>query len=360
MNLTLNDKKILYVLNVDSSLSIVAIEKITKIPRNVITNRLKKLEISKIIKAYKLNINYKLLGFEEFEVYLRLMGNDNKKKKELIQKLTEHKNISWIGTCFGNYDLKLSLYAKNNQELYSILLDALNGYKEYIKAQEIVSVTRKYKMDKSLFLSTILKEQINFDINKSINSKITIEQSNKQHDKEKQNNKQNKAQKIENKLKLNYKTEQLDSVDKTLILELSKNPRSKLITLANATNLSIQGVKNRITSLQKRQIIFGSSALINGQILNNIWATCLFKLTLDESQEILLEKYILTMSGTTSAVRLIGRWDLGITFFSISIDDLQTKINDFKAAFKDQIKDYDSLIILENFKYPKLPQCVLE
>ena len=103
-----------------------------------------------------------------------------------------------------------------------------------------------------------------------------------------------------------------------------------------------------------------TKTLINGQTLGFVWATCLFKLNLTEEQEEILERYILNMAGTTSAVRLIGRWDLGITFFSESVQELQTNMNDFKSAFKDGIKDYDSLIILDSYKYPLIPTCVLE
>jgi len=80
---------------------------------------------------------------------------------ELLHLFIENRNVSWIGTCFGNYDIKMSFYAHNNQEFQDVLSSALSGYKEHIKAQEVVGITKKYKMDNTLFLSMVLKENFN-------------------------------------------------------------------------------------------------------------------------------------------------------------------------------------------------------
>ncbi|MGV8168635.1 MAG: Lrp/AsnC family transcriptional regulator [Candidatus Nanoarchaeia archaeon] len=329
------DKKILFAVNNEARQPLSKIASETNLPRHVVKRRLEQLEKTKIIKAYKLKINHQLLGQEEYEVYLRLMDFDGQRTKKLIKSLVANNHVSWIGLCFGNYDLKISFYAKNNKEFFGILSESLTGFRDIIKAQETLSLTKKYKMDSSLFLETILKEK--FSPNTK-NEKVFISK------------------------KRTKKTEKviLDSNDKKLISLLSKKPTATLSELSKELNMSLQGVKNRLEALYAQKIILGTSALINGQALGFIWATCLFKLALDENGEEELEKYTLTMSGTTSAVRLLGKWDLGVTFFSESIKDLQESINDFKAKFKDNIKDYDSLIILESYKYPLIPECILE
>jgi Lrp/AsnC family transcriptional regulator, leucine-responsive regulatory protein len=330
--LDIKDKKILHLINKDARISLADISRETNTQRNVVKAKLLRLEREKIIKSYKLNLDYKLLGFEEYEVYLRLSGVDNDSMEKIIKSLIRNKNVSWIGVCFGNYDIKLSLYAKNNQDFHEILNNTLSGFKEHIKAQEIVGITKKYKMDTTLFLSRILKENFNPFFIKD---------------------EKNEAQKTTKRIVLSLR-------DKKIINYLSHNSRATLSELSKETNMTVQGVKNRFDALLEKKIILGTKALINGQTLGFIWATCLFKLNLNEEQEEILERYILGMSGTTSAVRLIGRWDLGITFFSESTKDLQKNINDFKSAFKDSIKDYDSLIILDSHKYPSIPECVLE
>ncbi len=328
--LDVKDKQILHSLSNNARVSFSDLSRISGIPRNIVKNRITNLEKNKIIKAYKLTVNYKLLGFEEYEVYLRLSGVDKEKMESIINSFINHKNVSWIGVCFGNYDIKMSFYARNNHEFQDVLTDALSGFKEHIKAQETVGITHKYKMDNTLFLNTILREKFNpFTKNEEL-------------------------------LKENKKRTTLDDKDRKIMLALSKNPKANLSELSKATNLTIQGAKNRLDSLYSRNIIMNTKTLINGQTLGFVWATCLFKLNLTEEQEEILERYILNMAGTTSAVRLIGRWDLGITFFSESVQELQTNMNDFKSAFKDGIKDYDSLIILDSYKYPLIPTCVLE
>jgi DNA-binding Lrp family transcriptional regulator len=327
------DKKIISSLIRDASLSFAEIEKETKIPRYVVANRIKKLEKKEIIKAYKLSVNYKILGLEEFEIHLRLMGIDEQKMVEIIKNIEKNPHVSWIGRCFGNYDLKINVFAKSNSELYTIVNDALKEYREFIKAQEISSITKKHKTDKTSFLRTILESN-------------TLSVS------------EEKGKKESEKIRSSDSTPKLDSVDLGIIKHLGKNPRIKLTELSKKTNLTVQGVKNRINSLYSRKIILGSSALLNGQKLGYIWATCLFKITLTEEQEKPLEQHIYSLPNASSAVRLLGKWDLGITFFDTSVKALQERINEFKGMYKDNIKDYDSFIILDIYKYPELPECI--
>jgi Lrp/AsnC family leucine-responsive transcriptional regulator len=330
LNLDSKDKKILGALNEDARLTNSEIAKKFNIPRHIIKRRIEKLEHDKVIKAYKLKLNYKLLGWQEYEVYLRLMAQDKQKVDELIKALIKNKHVSWIGTCFGNYDIKMSFYARDNQDFYKIFSSSLKGYKAHIKTHEVLIITKKYKMDPSLFLGTVLNDKFV--------PKINIPSAGIPPTKP---------------LFLNEK-------DLKLIELLGVNPKTTLSSLSITLGITLQGVKKRISSLEKRNIFLGTSALINGQTLGFIWSTCLFKLSLNDEQEEDLEKYISGMSGTTSAVRLLGKWDLGVTFFSETIKDLQQNISNFKTRFKECIIDYDSLIILENYKYPEIPKCVLE
>lgn len=325
------DKIILVVLNRDASLSFTDIEKETKIPRHVVANRIRKLEKGKIIKAYKLDINYRLLGWEEFEVHLRLMGVDDNKMLEIISDIQKNHHVSWIGTCFGNYDIKINVFAKNNSECYSIVNECLKKHREYVHAEEITSITLKLKTDGNVFLRSLL------DMNE-----LHIEAGKRRERTE------------------NSAAHSLDDTDKIIIRDMGKNARVRLTELSKAAGLTIQGTKNRIDSLYSRKIILGSTTLIHGPSLGKIWGTCLFKMNLNIEQEKALEKHLYSLRNTSSAVRLIGKWDLGITFFDRSVKALQAQINDFKGMFKDNIKEYDAFLILDIYKYPQLPECIFE
>lgn len=324
------DKKILFVLNKDARIPLSKIAKLTSTPRHVVANHLNRLEKTKIIKAHKLKINYTLLGWQEYEVYLRLTGANKDKIDALRDSLVKNKHVSWVGFCFGNYDIKMSFYARDNPDFYNIFSDSLKGYRDLITSHETVSITKKYKIDSSLFLGSILKEKFNPNIITKTEGSFSGEQT------------------------------LLDHKDKETLLALGKDPQMSFSELSKHIKTTLQGAKKRVASLERKKIILGTSALINGQKLGFVWATCLFKLNLGEVQEEKLEKYVLCMSGMTTAVRLLGKWDLGISFFSKSIKDLQQSINDFKAIFKDCIRDYDALIILESYKYPLIPECVFE
>jgi DNA-binding Lrp family transcriptional regulator len=328
------DKKILTLLVNDSSLSYSEIQKETKIPAYVVANRIRKLEKSTIIKGYKLLINYPLFGFEEFEVYLRLMGADTKKTLDIIHDLEKDPHVSWIGTCFGSYDLKLNVLAQSNAELYSTLYELFKKHRDLIKGEEISSITKKHKSDKLIFIRSILQDE-------TLSIKDISEQ------------KQYKTA-----IEARKKTFILDKTDLTIIKTLGLNPRIRLSELAKITKLTLQGVKNRVDALKQKRVILGSSTLINGQALGFVWSTCLFRTNLSEVQEEILKKHIYTLKNTSSAVRLIGKWNLGITFFEKNIDAVQQRINEFKGMFKDNIEGYDSLVILEIYKYPKLPECL--
>ncbi len=116
------------------------------------------------IKSFSLRVNYELLGFEEFNLFLRLKNMDSKKFEEFIQYLKEHKNITWIGESFGKYDLKVSIITKNTKDMNNIINQISNKYSQFIDLIDYLIIIDKFKASTNLFLQNLFEKDIKLDL----------------------------------------------------------------------------------------------------------------------------------------------------------------------------------------------------
>jgi DNA-binding Lrp family transcriptional regulator len=331
IKLDLKDKKILFMLSNDASLNYSKIAKHLRMSRDVVVNRIKKLEQEGIIKAYKLGLNYKLLGYDEYDVYIKLVGVNAKIQQEIIHEFESNKYVSWIGSCFGNYDLRISIQAKTNEQALIVISHILSKYRDHVQDQEIVSLTKKYKLNAEVFVVDLFKELKEFKIPEKRLKRIDV------------------PGKIS-----------LDKEDRELIKILNSNPTASLVNIAAKIGMTPEGVKYKITRLKEQGVITRIYAIIDGNKLDRMWCTFVFKININEDLEKEVESYLLSMKNATAAVRLMGKWDLGLTIYAPSIREINEVLNGFKNKFKDHIKDYDALIIMDIYKYPHIAEGVLE
>lgn len=320
------DQKILINLSQNLRIPISLLAKKVHMSREAVVYRINRMEQNKIIKGYKLNINSKLLGYKEYDIYLKVLSIEKKIFDEMIKDLVANKFITWVGTTFGGFDVRVSMLAIDNEQVQNNLEEFFTKYSRSIEKKEIVEVIKKYKLQPEVFIKEIFP-----DI-KLKNSPKLINIFNKQ-------------------TKVN-----LDLKDKQLLIEMGKNPLISFVNLAKTMKITPEGVSARYKNLQKNGTIKGSFVLINGPKLGYLWGVINFRIHgLNNEKEKEIERFISNLKGVTSAVRLFGEWDFGITLFAKSLDEFQEKSMKIKAQFTD-IKDSRTMIILDTFKYPTLAE----
>jgi len=121
------DMLILRTLKKDSKLSTYQVSKKTGIPMTTVHNRIKKLEGSKIIKAYTIDVDYEKLG-RDVIVYLLTTYDLNEMEKkgfkldDLTKTLKSIPQIEDIAYVTGRFDIILKVRLKNIKNLRSLVL----------------------------------------------------------------------------------------------------------------------------------------------------------------------------------------------------------------------------------------------
>jgi len=147
MKLDSKDKKILEQLQTNARQSIAQISKKTKLPRDVVVYRIKKLENSGVIRSHQTMLNPKKLGYPLY-VYALFACYNIKPEEEarLVNYLKAHKQIVYVAKNSGKYDFTVGVCAKDYLEFDNILREIRQKFTDVIKDIESLPTIKEYKL----------------------------------------------------------------------------------------------------------------------------------------------------------------------------------------------------------------------
>lgn len=306
------DRKIISYLFQDSRMPASTIGKHVELSKESVRKRINNLKEKKYIQFFRTNINLHHFNLKKFDIYIRLSAQSA--QKTTLTKLNNIKNVNWIGTCFGTYDIRCSAIAPNIEYLTKQLGRIKQEAKEIIICQ--------------------VETQIKIDYHK-LNAEI-FEVKTK------------RIKKIQEKIKAHN----TDTLDKNIINTILCNARMPLVNIANKYKKDSKVIQYRIKKLKKANIIKSYTPDINGAEFGYIWGVILVKLNSFPDEKIKQKLNIFAAQHKISTCSfLLGSWDLSINLFAKDIAELSTIMNSFKEAFAQDIIEYNPLIIFE--KFPK-------
>ena len=142
------DKKILEQLQKNCRQTIAQIAKKTKLPRDVIVYRIKKLENSKVIREHHTLLNPQKLGYPLY-VYVLFFCYNLKPEKEtkFINYLKKHKQIIYVAKNSGKYDFTIGVCAHDYMQFDEIIRNIRQKFTDIIKDIESLPTVQEYKHD---------------------------------------------------------------------------------------------------------------------------------------------------------------------------------------------------------------------
>ena len=142
------DKKILEQLQKNARQTIAEIAKNTKLPRDVVVYRIKKLENSKVIRTHHTLLNPIKLGYPLYVyVYFSCYNIKPEEEIKLINYLKNHKQIIYVAKCSGKYDFAIGVCAKNYREYDEIIREIRQHFTDLIKDIDQTPIIQEYKYD---------------------------------------------------------------------------------------------------------------------------------------------------------------------------------------------------------------------
>jgi DNA-binding Lrp family transcriptional regulator len=138
----------------------------------------------------------------------------------------------------------------------------------------------------------------------------------------------------------------LDEEDRSILNELIRSSREKVIDIADKTKLSVDIVSYRIKKMEKQKIIRGYKCLWNVSKLGvtTCKAFVYFKNITEEKKKEFIS-YCKNIDNTINIVITFAPWDLEIMFETENYESYFKIMDNIKEKFNDIIKFYDSILI---------------
>ena len=148
IKLDAKDKRIIEQLQLNCRQSIAEIAKKTKLPRDVVMYRIKRLEKEKVIRAHHTFLNPSKLGYPLY-VYVTFAcyNISPEKEKSFVSYLVGLKNAIYVAKTSGNYDFTLGVCAKDYFEYDAIISEIRRRFADVIKDIAAQPTIQEYKFD---------------------------------------------------------------------------------------------------------------------------------------------------------------------------------------------------------------------
>jgi len=137
------DQKILSELSKDSSISIPKVAKKINVNSSVVYSRIKRLMKKKLIERFTIEINNKELGYGVKS--LTGINMDSKQRDNIIQELLKIPGVREVAEVTGRFDILVTMYAENLNEMYRIVSDNIGKIDGIIGSESFIEMKTRTK-----------------------------------------------------------------------------------------------------------------------------------------------------------------------------------------------------------------------
>jgi DNA-binding Lrp family transcriptional regulator len=142
------DKKIIEQLQRNCRQTIEQIAKATKLPRDVVVYRIKKLEQEEVIRGHHTMLNPQKIGYPLY-VYVGFSCYNISPEVEtkFINYLKSNKQIIYVAKNSGKWDFSIGVCAKTYADFDEVIREIRHRFTDVIKEIEVLPVIQEYKFD---------------------------------------------------------------------------------------------------------------------------------------------------------------------------------------------------------------------
>ncbi len=319
MKIDLKDKKILYELDRDSRQSSKQIAKKVGSSEQVVGNRIRRLQELGIIEYFYVKTNPSALGYMHIKIYLRLHNITKTKEEELFNDLNQQKNIYWLSSLRGKYDLVASIYVKNIADFTKKYEEIFGKWRDYILERNVIILERAFTYTTAYLIPKQKPEAIVYSVGEE-------------------------------------KATELDNTDISLLKVLNREGRKPLIDIAKQLNVSSDTVRYRINNLKKSGIITGFGVKIDYRKLNHYYHLIFLKLQNMELQKYKkLEQLAQMNKNIIIFIKTIGDHDIELEVETTNNQELDELMKTLRDHFVSEIKDYEILEVTREHRMTYFP-----
>ncbi|MFH0949542.1 MAG: Lrp/AsnC family transcriptional regulator [Candidatus Aenigmatarchaeota archaeon] len=306
------DRRILLELDTNAAQPLKQITRKLRMTKEAVSYRIKQLEERKIITNYIALSHFAKLGLTHYKLYIKYSHITSEKKKKIIDFILKEKNVGWLASTEGTYDLMVAIRYSSIFEFETFKDELFSRFGDLFQRNSFAILTEAETYPRQYIFGTKNPMRKVF---------VFLDHSEK---------------------------EDIDKEDMDIIKALSKNSRASSIEIAKMTGLTDRIVRYRKKQLEKKGIIVGYKLAINYRLLNYLFFKCLIKFQNFDKKRIRdLKLYARQHPNVIHWLKVIGEWDLELEIEAPSIDEFYSISNDFREKFSDIIQTFDAALVSE-------------
>jgi Lrp/AsnC family leucine-responsive transcriptional regulator len=316
--LDLKDRKILYELDLNSRQSFRSIGKKIGLSKDTVSSRIKSLIEDGIIQNFYAVIDAYKLGYFSIRFYITFQYTNPEIEKEIIDYFIQNKNIYWVASIEGRFDLAVILWVKNIHEFYGFWEKTLEKYRDYFEKQ-IFSLYIELFHYRYSFLIEESVDRKNFEITGG-GSPVEI-----------------------------------DDMDWKILYVLAPNTRLSITEIANKLHTTSIVVKNRINKLMKSGVIQGFRTKLDFSKLGMDY----YKVDIDlkeYSKNKVICNYLRQNPFLIYLNKSVGYADTEVEFIVNNLEQLREIMENVELKFPNAIKNYKYFCCKKVHKIQFMPE----
>lgn len=317
-SLDLKDRKILRCLAGNARMPRARIAREVGLSKDAVRYRLRNLEREGVIQGYVSVIETSRLGYDTYHIFLRMKHMDREVREKLIGIFRSHPFVKVIIEFSGKYDFEIGVLAKSLEELDEHMTRIIDSASEYLQEHTILAISR-YLLRRVFPRGFIEAEE------PSAQAKPGLVK--------------------------------VDETDMDIVTTLSKKADSPLHEIGSKVGLSADAVNYRLRRLMKEGLVVRHVPVINYSSLDyTMYAVFMNINNLDSKREKVLEGFLRDSRSVVWAVKTIGRYNLLMYVCVKGPEELHQTIMGLRDLFPSDVKDYETLVGYEEYKYTYLPE----
>lgn len=307
------DLKILNELDCDARQSYSEVGKKIRRSKQFVANRIKLLEQKKIIEEYVLDSNLRATGYSLFSVFVQFQKIDKLKEMRILNYLNKSKYVGYSLKTIGNWDLFISIKAKNVTDFYNFLGGFHRQFKGLIK-----------------------KESINLEV-RGIDTNLKF---------------LNESRRGTSYCFVNNPADQVlefNDIERQIIWHLRTSPLLSYLELSEKIGKTYSTVKKIVQNLKEKNIIKRTKAKINAEKLGyNRYLFLIDLHYLGNEKTANLLNYLKQHKDISYIIECVGSWNLICNVYSKTFEDLVSIRDDLSEKFSDLISSVEILNVIKN------------
>lgn len=324
MKLDLTDRKILHELDFNSRQPVSVIAKKLRISRDIVNYRMRRFVKENILSKYYMIIDIAKLGYAAHKNFIRFQNIKEKEEQEFISFIKENPNVVYSASYDGKFDIVVSIWSKNVEELGDMLKEIDLKFGNFIAERQMATIVRgEYCVrDYLIGKKTYTKRKHFFGSTP--------------------------------------KPVKIDGINKKILLELGKDARTSSVEIANKLKVSADAIYKRIKKLENSGIIQSYNVVPNEEVYPFTHYKVLISLhNLNEEKEKRLQEYCRQQQNIWYFCSALGPWNFEIDLDVETKEEFRDILREIKLNFSDIIKDYTVLDAYKTNKYnfcPSIPK----